>query len=131
MRLGEKSGERGLFVASAASAPCIFSWRKMETLKIGMRHVLEWEVTEKLCTSRGGYKVFSTPSMNRRGQVHRAAEEENRTAAIERETRTIIEPPGRQENQELILNRQERQGIRSTKGLTFAMTGQRSGRSCG
>jgi len=35
----------------------------METLKIGMRQVLEWEVTEKLCTSRGGYKVFSTPSM--------------------------------------------------------------------
>ena len=35
----------------------------METLKIGMRQVLEWEVTEKLCTSRGDYKVFSTPSM--------------------------------------------------------------------
>ena len=35
----------------------------METLKIGMRQVLEWEVTEKLCTSRGEYKVFSTPSM--------------------------------------------------------------------
>lgn len=35
----------------------------METLKIGMKNTLEWEVTEKLCTSRGGYKVFSTPSM--------------------------------------------------------------------
>jgi len=35
----------------------------METLKVGMRQVLEWEVTEKLCTSRGDYKVFSTPSM--------------------------------------------------------------------
>lgn len=35
----------------------------METLKIGMRQALEWEVTEKLCTSRGEYKVFSTPSM--------------------------------------------------------------------
>ncbi len=35
----------------------------METLKVGMRQALEWEVTEKLCTSRGGYKVFSTPSM--------------------------------------------------------------------
>lgn len=35
----------------------------MDTLRIGMKHALEWEVTEKLCTSRGGYKVFSTPSM--------------------------------------------------------------------
>jgi predicted thioesterase len=35
----------------------------MDTLKIGMTHVQEWEVTEKLCTSRGEYKVFSTPSM--------------------------------------------------------------------
>lgn len=35
----------------------------MDTLKIGMKHSLEWEVTEKLCTSRGEYKVFSTPSM--------------------------------------------------------------------
>lgn len=35
----------------------------METLKIGMRQVLEWEVSEKLCTSRRGYKVFSTPSV--------------------------------------------------------------------
>ena len=35
----------------------------LETLKVGMRQALEWEVTEKFCTSRGGYKVFSTPSM--------------------------------------------------------------------
>ncbi len=35
----------------------------MDTLKVGMTHTQEWEVTEKLCTSRGGYKVFSTPSM--------------------------------------------------------------------
>lgn len=28
-----------------------------------MKHTLEWEVTEKLCTTRGEYKVFSTPSM--------------------------------------------------------------------
>ena len=35
----------------------------MDTLKTGMTLVLEWEVDEKLCTSRGGYKVFSTPSM--------------------------------------------------------------------
>ena len=35
----------------------------MDSLKVGMRHTLEWEVTEKLCTSRGDYKVFSTPSM--------------------------------------------------------------------
>lgn len=32
-------------------------------LKLGMRGSLEWEVTENLCTTRGAYKVFSTPSM--------------------------------------------------------------------
>ena len=35
----------------------------MDTLKIGMKHTLEMEVTEKYCTARGDYKVFSTPSM--------------------------------------------------------------------
>ena len=35
----------------------------MDTLKIGMKSVLEWDVTEKLTTTRGDYKVFSTPSM--------------------------------------------------------------------
>lgn len=35
----------------------------METLKIGMKHTLEWVVEEKLTTQRGGYRVFSTPSM--------------------------------------------------------------------
>lgn len=35
----------------------------MDTLKVGMTHTQEWEVTEKHCTSRGGHKVFSTPSM--------------------------------------------------------------------
>ena len=35
----------------------------MDTLKVGMKHTLEWEVTEKLCTTRGEYQVFSTPSM--------------------------------------------------------------------
>jgi len=35
----------------------------MDTLKVGMMHTEEWEVTEKLCTTRGDYKVFSTPSM--------------------------------------------------------------------
>ena len=35
----------------------------MDTLKVGMRHTEEWEVTEKLTTTRGDYKVFSTPSM--------------------------------------------------------------------
>ena len=35
----------------------------MDTLKVGMKDTLEWEVTEKLCTARGDYKVFSTPSM--------------------------------------------------------------------
>jgi predicted thioesterase len=28
-----------------------------------MQGTLEWEVTENLCTTRGDYKVFSTPSM--------------------------------------------------------------------
>ena len=35
----------------------------MDTLKVGMQQTLEWEVTEKLCTTRGDYQVFSTPSM--------------------------------------------------------------------
>jgi fluoroacetyl-CoA thioesterase len=35
----------------------------MDTLKVGMTHTLEWVVDEKLCTTRGDYKVFSTPSM--------------------------------------------------------------------
>ena len=37
----------------------------MDTLKIGMQDELVWEVTEELCTSRGDYQVFSTPSMTR------------------------------------------------------------------
>jgi fluoroacetyl-CoA thioesterase len=35
----------------------------MNTLNIGMKHTLEWEVTERLTTTRGEFKVFSTPSM--------------------------------------------------------------------
>jgi fluoroacetyl-CoA thioesterase len=35
----------------------------MDTLTVGMQGTLEWEVTEKLCTTRGDYQVFSTPSM--------------------------------------------------------------------
>ena len=35
----------------------------MDTLKVGMRDELEWEVTENLTTARGDYRVFSTPSM--------------------------------------------------------------------
>lgn len=35
----------------------------MNALQVGMKHSMEWEVTEKLCTTRGDYKVFSTPSM--------------------------------------------------------------------
>ena len=35
----------------------------MDTLKVGMRDELEWEVTENLTTARGNYRVFSTPSM--------------------------------------------------------------------
>ena len=35
----------------------------MDTLKVGMKDTLEWEVTERLTTTRGEFKVFSTPSM--------------------------------------------------------------------
>jgi len=35
----------------------------MDTLKIGMKDALEWDVTERLTTARGEFKVFSTPSM--------------------------------------------------------------------
>lgn len=35
----------------------------MDTLKIGMKDTLEWEVSERLTTARGEFKVFSTPSM--------------------------------------------------------------------
>jgi len=37
----------------------------MDTLKVGMRDEMVWEVTEDLATSRGDYKVFSTPGMTR------------------------------------------------------------------
>src|SRR3982751_681457 len=35
----------------------------MESLQVGMKDTLEWEVTEWLTTTRGEFKVFSTPSM--------------------------------------------------------------------
>ncbi|MGZ8156875.1 MAG: thioesterase family protein [Burkholderiales bacterium] len=35
----------------------------MDTLKIGMKDALEWDVTERLTTAHGEFKVFSTPSM--------------------------------------------------------------------
>lgn len=35
----------------------------MDGLKVGMKQTLEWEVTERYTTTRGEYKVFSTPSM--------------------------------------------------------------------
>ena len=35
----------------------------MDSLKVGMKHTQEWEVTEARCTTRGEYKVFSTPAM--------------------------------------------------------------------
>ena len=35
----------------------------MDTLHVGMKDTLEWEVTERLTTTRGEFKVFSTPSM--------------------------------------------------------------------
>ena len=37
----------------------------MDTLKVGMKDELVWEVTPELCTSRGDYQVFSTPGMTR------------------------------------------------------------------
>ena len=35
----------------------------MDTLKVGLKDTLEWEVTEQLTTPRGEFRVFSTPSM--------------------------------------------------------------------
>jgi predicted thioesterase len=35
----------------------------MDTLNVGMKHTQEWVVEEKHTTQRGGYRVFSTPSM--------------------------------------------------------------------
>jgi predicted thioesterase len=35
----------------------------MDNLKVGMKDTLEWEVTERLTTTRGEFRVFSTPSM--------------------------------------------------------------------
>jgi fluoroacetyl-CoA thioesterase len=35
----------------------------MEGLKAGLNGKFEWKVTQDLCTERGGYHVFSTPSM--------------------------------------------------------------------
>ncbi len=35
----------------------------MDTLKVGMTHVAEREVSEAMTTKRGDYRVFSTPSM--------------------------------------------------------------------
>ena len=37
----------------------------MDTLKVGMKDELVWEVTADLCTSRGEYQMFSTPGMTR------------------------------------------------------------------
>lgn len=35
----------------------------MDGLQVGMKHVVEREVTAEMTTTRGEYKVFSTPSM--------------------------------------------------------------------
>jgi len=35
----------------------------MDGLQVGMKHVMEREVVEAMTTTRGEYKVFSTPSM--------------------------------------------------------------------
>jgi fluoroacetyl-CoA thioesterase len=35
----------------------------MDTLHVGMKHRVEWEVTERLTTTRGEFKVFATPFM--------------------------------------------------------------------
>ena len=37
----------------------------MDTLKVGMKHEMVWDVTGDLCTARGEYLVFSTPSLTR------------------------------------------------------------------
>lgn len=37
----------------------------MDALKVGMKGEQVWDVTEDLCTMRGEYRVFSTPSMTR------------------------------------------------------------------
>jgi fluoroacetyl-CoA thioesterase len=37
----------------------------MDTLKVGMKDEMVWEVTADLCTTRGDYQVFSTPGMTR------------------------------------------------------------------
>ena len=37
----------------------------MDALKVGMKHEEVWEITRDLCTARGDYLVFSTPSMTR------------------------------------------------------------------
>lgn len=37
----------------------------MDTLKAGMKHTEEWEITEDRTTQRGKYKVFATWSMTR------------------------------------------------------------------
>jgi predicted thioesterase len=37
----------------------------MDTLKVGMKHTEEWEITEERTTQRGPYKVFATWSMTR------------------------------------------------------------------
>lgn len=35
----------------------------MDTLKVGMKETVEWEVTENRTTTRGEFKVFATPFM--------------------------------------------------------------------
>ena len=35
----------------------------MDALRVGMKNTVEWDVTDPRCTTRGEYKVFSTPSM--------------------------------------------------------------------
>ena len=42
---------------------CLEQLTRMDTLEIGLTSEVEWSVTDDLCTVRGGYHVFSTPSM--------------------------------------------------------------------
>ena len=35
----------------------------MDTIQVEMQQTIEWEVTEAHCTTRGEFKVFSTPAM--------------------------------------------------------------------
>ena len=51
--------------ADALKCNFFYGGEAMDTLKVGMKDEMAWEVTEDLCTTRGEYRVFSTPGMTR------------------------------------------------------------------